>query len=108
MHLIVRAMVQFAKKAYEPSLRESIDIFKNGVHYAVSYWSVQGGRPYQEDRHVERVGNGAPDSSLYGVFDGHGGHNAAEFCKQHMVNNITSDEKFNEDVPGALYRAFMK
>lgn len=44
----------------------------NGVKYAVSYWTERGGRPYQEDRHQVIKGTGAEDSSLYGVFDGHG------------------------------------
>lgn len=108
MHLIIKAMVNFAQGAYEPAVSQKINVFINDVHYAVSYWSVQGGRPYQEDRHTERRGKGAADSCLYGVFDGHGGHNAAEYCRQHMVNNILADDNFESDIPGALYRAFMK
>ncbi|CAM9526071.1 unnamed protein product, partial [Ectocarpus fasciculatus] len=107
LHLIVKALVNFAKGAYEPA-EKAVDIHVNGVHYAVSYWTVQGGRPYQEDRHTERQGKGLPDSCLYGVFDGHGGHNAAEYCRSNMIDNILSDEKFETDVPGALYRAFLK
>lgn len=108
MHLIVKAMVNFAQGAYEPAMNKEIDVFINDVYYAVSYWTVQGGRPYQEDRHIERKGIGAVDSSLYGVFDGHGGHNAAEYCKLNMVTNILADENFQVDVPGALFRAFIK
>jgi hypothetical protein len=47
-----------------------VDPFINGVHYAVSYWTEKGGRPYQEDRHQELKGKGSDDSSIYGVFDG--------------------------------------
>lgn len=108
MHLLVKSMVKFAQGAYEPSVRQKVNIFINDVHYAVSYWTVQGGRPYQEDRHSERKGLGAKDSCLYGVFDGHGGHNAAEFCRSNMIDNVLADSEFLEDVPGALYRAFMK
>lgn len=50
-----------------------------GIGIAVS----QGRRPYDEDRHVvaERL---FEDFSLYGVFDGHGGAQVADMCRDHL------------------------
>jgi len=52
----------------------------------------QGRRPYQEDRHVvtEQVGRDlSMDILVLAVFDGHGGHTCAEFCKQNVTRYIT-------------------
>lgn len=52
----------------------------------------------------------APDDRtccLYGVFDGHGGSRAAEFCVKHLVNNLVSDPHFPNNPGRALTNAFM-
>ena len=85
-----------------------IDPHVNGVCYAVSYWSEKGGRPYQEDRHVEMKGVGAKDSSLYGVFDGHGGARAAQYCKEKLLSTVLRDADFNANPNVALRRAFFR
>ena len=58
-----------------------VNPFHNGVTYPVSYWSDPGRRNYQEDTHKEYKGRGNKDSSLYGVFDGHGGYDCAYYRK---------------------------
>ena len=85
-----------------------VDPFINGVKYPVSYWTEKGGRPYQEDRHEEIKGRGAADSSLYGVFDGHGGHRASQYCKDYLLKCITADAEFEENPAKALFRSFFK
>lgn len=85
-----------------------VDPFNNNVHYAVSYWTEKGGRPYQEDRHDEIKGKGKDDSSIYGVFDGHGGMKAAQFCKENLLKNILMDPNFIEEPSKALQRAFFR
>jgi hypothetical protein len=107
VHFAVRLALSLYRNVYEPS-KQAVDLYINNVYYAVSYWSVQGGRPYQEDRHHEVKGRGSVDSSLFGIFDGHGGANAAEFCRNHLLQNIVADEKFETDLHVALHRAFIK
>jgi protein phosphatase 1L len=82
--------------------------FSNGVAYPVSYWSERGGRPYQEDRHQQLKGKGTDDSSLYGVFDGHGGAKASQFCKDFLLQTVVKDPDFPKDVAKALSRTFFK
>ena len=70
VRFIATTMTNFLKNFGEQPIK--VEPFINGVKYAVSYWTERGGRPYQEDRHQVIKGVGAEDSSLYGVFDGHG------------------------------------
>ena len=90
------------------SAAEKVDIFANGVHYPVSYWTEKGNRPYQEDRHATLAGSGAVDSSLYAVFDGHGGSRAAHFCKENMLRYAVADESFAKEPSRALSDAFVR
>ena len=92
----------------EASASEKVNIFTNGVHYPVSYFSEKGGRPYQEDRHAALRGVGAPDSSLYAVYDGHGGSRAAQFCKEKLLHYAISDPTFASQVSRALSEAFVR
>lgn len=43
----------------------------------------------------------------FGVFDGHGGPDAAAFVREHLFNNITAHDKFHSDVRVALQEAFL-
>ena len=65
-------LFEYSNIGFTPDKIEKIptDPFLNGVHYAVSYWTEKGGRPYQEDRFNAIKGTGSEDSSLYAVFDG--------------------------------------
>ncbi len=84
-----------------PPLRLSdIDIRYRDVWLPVAYWTCVGERPYQEDRydampctlpstlHPENSSSTAPNACLYGVFDGHGGSLASEFCKLNMLQCV--------------------
>jgi len=54
---------------------------------------LKGRRPYMEDRHVvvpNLLNNGS--LTLYGVFDGHGGAAAAQFCCDHLGPLLTEAE----------------
>ena len=53
-------------------------------------------------------GVGTDDSSLYGVFDGHGGYKASQYCKDFLLQSIIKDEGFLIDIPKALTRTFFK
>ena len=84
-----------------------VDMHINGVLYPVSYWSEKGGRPYQEDRHQELKG-ASDNCSLYGVFDGHGGSRAAQYCKECLLQHVVKDLSFKSDPKLALRNAFYK
>ena len=91
--IVVRYLATYMISAvhYFTEPPQKVDPFVNGVKYPVSYWTEKGGRPYQEDRHQEMKGSGATDSSLYGVFDGHGGYRAAQYCKDYLLKCIAGD-----------------
>jgi hypothetical protein len=91
-----------------PDAQAKVDPYNNDVKYAVSYWTERGGRPYQEDRHDEKCGKGAVDSSLYAVFDGHGGDKAAQFCKENLLKYVKDDPSFADNPASALDRAFFR
>lgn len=46
---------------------------------------MQGWRNTMEDAHLADTKNLPDDMSLFGVFDGHGGNEVAEFVAEHMV-----------------------
>lgn len=102
------ATYMFSAVQYFTDRPVRVNPFVNGVKYPVSYWTERGGRPYQEDRHEEMKGSGAVDSSLYGVFDGHGGYRAAQYCKEYLLKCIASDAEFEGNPAKALFRAFFK
>jgi len=62
--------------------------------------SDQGGRPGMEDRirmGIHRSSDIQGDAlcySYFGVFDGHGGTHAAEFAKEHLMNEIKKQKGF--------------
>ncbi len=92
---------------------DKVEPYHNGVKYAVSYWSDMGKRPYQEDRHQELRGKGGganigSDCSLYGVFDGHGGYRASQYCKERLLQYINADENFPNNIESAIKSGFYK
>ena len=80
----------------------------NDVYYAVSYWTERGGRPYQEDRYTMLKGLGHYDSSLYGLFDGHGGSKASQYCKDNLLKYVKSDTCFKENTAASLMSGFRR
>lgn len=84
-----------------------VEPYLNDVSYPVSYWTEKGKRPYQEDRfHV--VKSQTHESSLYGVFDGHGGFRAAQHCKDNLLFAISTDAEWESDPQQAIIRSFVK
>lgn len=62
-----------------------------GVFYTLITTTFQGGRRYMEDRvHIEvvRKEDGSIDYIYAGVYDGHGGAQASEYVRLHLLNNI--------------------
>lgn len=107
LRLILLLISHFLKGYDTTEAPISIDIHINGVSHAVSYWSERGGRPYQEDRYQQSKG-GCPGSSLYGVFDGHGGSRASQYCKEFMLQYAVNDAQIKIDPKIALRNAFFR
>ena len=82
----------------------------NGTVYGYGVAMEQGRRPYMEDRHlaVANVG-GHARCSLYGVFDGHGGARAAQYCTDYLAANLAESEyDVTTDAAKALTYAFKR
>lgn len=68
--------------------------------------SIQGSRPYQEDRYFIEKNIGKENISIVGVFDGHGGHESAEYAADNLYKYIKMTN-FNNNPLGALKLAFI-
>ncbi|KAL3630159.1 hypothetical protein CASFOL_023143 [Castilleja foliolosa] len=99
----------------EPGNKDSgyMPMFRSGI------WSEIGPKQYMEDEYIcvdnlfEHLGssafNGFPSSgAFYGVFDGHGGTDAASFTRNNILNFIIEDCHFPNGVKRALRNAFLK
>ena len=60
-----------------------------------------------EDRHVVHGMLGGEQVSLYGVFDGHGGSQAAQYCKDHVGKALVNAVEFPNDPKKALKKAIL-
>jgi protein phosphatase 2C family protein 2/3 len=49
-----------------------------------------------------------PSSSYYAIYDGHYGKKCSRFLRDHLHNNILSDENFPTKAKAAIYNAFIK
>ncbi|KAL8472524.1 hypothetical protein ACS0TY_029024 [Phlomoides rotata] len=76
-----------------------------------------GPKQYMEDEYIclddlsEHLGtsNGFPTpGAFYGVFDGHGGKDAASFTRENILKFITEDSHFPDGVKRALKNAFVR
>ncbi|KAJ1348517.1 hypothetical protein KIN20_003832 [Parelaphostrongylus tenuis] len=71
-----------------------------GEHLRISVAANQGGRKYMEDRvHIEtiRKEDGSIKFTFFGIFDGHGGHEASEYVRRNLLNNIMQSDLFDSD-----------
>ena len=69
-----------------------------------------GRRAYMEDRYVVAnlaAGAGSARASLYGVFDGHAGARAAQFCTSFVAAAVTGDAAWPASPAAALTNAFL-
>eukprot|EP00026_Physarum_polycephalum_P000597 Phypoly_transcript_00598.p1 GENE.Phypoly_transcript_00598~~Phypoly_transcript_00598.p1 ORF type:complete len:432 (-),score=105.57 Phypoly_transcript_00598:1020-2315(-) len=67
--------------------------------------SFQGKRPKNEDRKIIQTVSGV---LFCGIFDGHDGSKASEYCAKYLVKNITSQKVFSKSLPTALELGFNK
>jgi len=68
--------------------------------------TAQGPRARQEDRFDVHLMYGADQSKAYfGVYDGHFGTKAAEFCRDNLAKHIISNADFDRDPVSAIKRS---
>jgi protein phosphatase PTC2/3 len=66
-------------------------------YLSYGYSSKQGVRQTHEDRHDTEVHLKEDDSlSFFGVYDGHGGDEAADYIKKNLLTNLMKIEDYNE------------
>ncbi|XP_043259277.1 uncharacterized protein LOC122401287 [Colletes gigas] len=86
-----------------------------GVNLRVTGHCNQGGRKYMEDMFSVAFQSTPDDKDLefafFGIFDGHGGGEAATFAKEHLMNVIVKQKNFwsdrDEDVLRAIREGYM-
>ncbi|XP_078434475.1 putative protein phosphatase 2C 47 [Wolffia australiana] len=88
-----------------------LPVFRSGS------WSEMGPKSYMEDEHIcidnltchlgSEVDLPSP-GAFYGVFDGHGGKDAASFVQKNILKFILEDAHFPSSVDKALSSAFLK
>lgn len=62
-----------------------------------------------EDAHIVATNIDGTGVSIFGVFDGHGGKEVAQFVEKHFVEEIKNFEEFkNKNFAAALEKAFFK
>lgn len=69
-----------------------------GLNLRVTGHCNQGGRKYMEDAFVVAYQQTKDEKDLeyayFGIFDGHGGREAAIYAKEHLMNNIVCQKSF--------------
>ena len=69
-----------------------------GVNLRVTGHCHQGGRKYMEDVFSVAYQQTEDDKDIeyafFGIFDGHGGREAAIYAKHHLLDNITGNRNF--------------
>jgi len=89
----------------EKDLREVVFSEEVTDRVIVACVSLQGKRPENEDRFA--VQSNVNGTSIFGVFDGHDGPKASEYCAKFLIKNITKQKSFPKALPKALERGFL-
>ncbi|VDM96253.1 unnamed protein product [Thelazia callipaeda] len=92
----------------------SSNIRMHGQHLRVNVAASQGGRKYMEDRvHIDcvRLPDGSVDYFYFAVYDGHGGSEASDYVRKHLLKNIQLQPGFNgsdEEMLDAIKKGFIE
>ncbi|KAK7792751.1 hypothetical protein R5R35_007069 [Gryllus longicercus] len=80
-----------------------------GVNLRVTGHCSQGARKYMEDMFSVAYQRTEDEKDLeyafFGIFDGHGGQQAATFAKEHLLDNIVNQKSFWSDKDAEVLRA---
>jgi protein phosphatase 1G len=74
----------------------------NGFVYGAS--SMQGWRRSQEDAHL--ISDLPDGTTVFGVFDGHGGREVSAFAKLHFAEVLVTDPNYSTELGAALKASF--
>ncbi|XP_061990944.1 probable protein phosphatase 2C 27 [Rosa rugosa] len=98
-----------------------VDRKQNMLHFVPDRrsgeWSDIGGRPHMEDTHIcisdlaKKFGYNVLNDeaiSFYGVFDGHGGKDAAQFVRDNLPRVIVEDSDFPVELEKVITRSFVE
>lgn len=126
------------KQPSGPSVMERRELRPNNVHINTSHWSDSGARHYMEDRYVVEdldavqvevspvaVGSHTEGSvevtfgprrsrrltmplTFFGVFDGHGGDKAAQYCADWLTAYIRNEDSYPYDLGYAMKNAITR
>lgn len=70
---------------------------------------MQGWRNNMEDAHIHETDIDGRGTSVFGVFDGHGGKEVAEYCSRHFVKELKLFDEFkSRDFGVALSKCFYR
>lgn len=86
-----------------------------GVNLRVTGHCSQGGRKYMEDlfsvAYQQTEDERDLEYAFFGIYDGHGGGEAAAFAKEHLMDSIVKQRQFwsdnDEDVLKAIRNGYM-
>lgn len=86
--------------------KNTIEESYQNMRYAAS--GMQGWRVNMEDAHIAKF-NIAPDTHIFGVFDGHGGKEVAKYVERHLIDELVSNKAFKEkNYAQALTETFLR
>ncbi|KAM7253317.1 hypothetical protein ACFE04_025935 [Oxalis oulophora] len=75
--------------------------------YSYGYSTFKGKRPSMEDYYETSVSEvDGQMVAFFGVFDGHGGYQTAEYLKNNLFKNLTSHPEFITDTKKAIVEVF--
>lgn len=80
-----------------------------GVNLRVTGHCSQGGRKYMEDKfsvaYQQTVDLKDLEYAFFGIFDGHGGPQAASYAKEHLLDSIVNQRNFWSNDDDEILRA---
>ncbi|MCF7799600.1 protein phosphatase 2C domain-containing protein [Candidatus Babeliales bacterium] len=79
---------------------------RRGIKVGLAYTHNQPARGEMQDNHDIKFNH----ISFFAVYDGHGlsGEIVSNYLKEHLYNNILSDQSFNTNIPAAINSSFAK
>jgi len=71
---------------------------------------ISGSSTSSYNIHVDQLMGGGSDESIgyFAVFDGHGGHETAEYLQHHLLDSVYSHASFYDDIDNAIIETCIK
>ena len=93
----------------KPNLEKELSSGENNI-LRYSSCAMQGWRKRMEDAHITDISKGENDRfNIFGIFDGHGGKEVAEFVSNHFTENFLKNENIKKNnIKQAIIDTFLK